>query len=71
YVPDVKRGKPKIFVSHGIGDPVLPFGNTRDLLVPQLRSEGYNVELALFQGVHEVPFDIETRGMDWFLAANS
>ena len=48
-------GRPPIVVSHGFEDSVLPFVNTRDLIVPQLRALGYDVDFRSFTGDHAVP----------------
>ena len=40
YVPDIIRGKPKVFLSHGTSDPVLPFGWTSTQLAPALTNSG-------------------------------
>jgi phospholipase/carboxylesterase len=62
-------GHPPIFISHGTEDTVLPFTNTRDVLVPQLRGAGYDVTFHEFAGPHGVPADVSETALDWFLAA--
>jgi phospholipase/carboxylesterase len=61
-------GKPPIFVSHGRDDRILPIATTSRVIVPNLRQRGYRVEVAEFEGGHEVPAAISTRALDWFLA---
>lgn len=63
---DRSRVKPRIFVSHGTRDPILPFSTTRDRIVPQLRDAGYDVTFQEFDGGHEVPSAIGSAGLDWF-----
>jgi phospholipase/carboxylesterase len=70
YRPDMKRGKPPIFISHGTKDPILQFDNTQDELVPLLKTQGYNVEFVSFDGGHAVPFDIASRAMDWYVGVS-
>jgi predicted esterase len=66
YRPDRLRGKPKIFLSHGTADPILPFAWTSTTLAPLLTSQGYNVKFEQFDGGHTVPLEIATDAMDWF-----
>jgi phospholipase/carboxylesterase len=60
-------GKPRIFVSHGRSDPILPIEVTSRVLVPPLRRKSYAVEYVEFEGGHEVPAAISEKGMEWFL----
>lgn len=66
--PDDSIGKPRVFVSHGTSDPILPVTQSRDVIVPGLRSRGYDVTYQEFAGVHEVPSTISEAALDWFLA---
>jgi predicted esterase len=54
-VPGPPAGTPRIFVSHGTADPVLPIERCSRLLVPALRREGYEVDYREFDGGHVVP----------------
>ncbi|UCF21572.1 MAG: hypothetical protein JSU87_01560 [Gemmatimonadota bacterium] len=60
-------GEPKVFVSHGTGDPVLPVSVTRDQIVPALRDAGYDVTYREFVGGHEIPAEVAEASFDWFL----
>jgi phospholipase/carboxylesterase len=60
-----RRGKPRIFVSHGLRDGVLPIGRTSRRLVPALRKEGYDVEYEEYDGTHAVPPSIARTAVDW------
>ena len=51
-------GRPAIFVSHGIADPVLPIDRCSRRLVPALEAEGYQVDYREFEGRHEVPAEM-------------
>lgn len=66
-IPDPVVGKPYVFVSHGTYDPILPFYNTADTIVPTLEASGYDVTFQEFDGEHEVPFKVSTLALDWFL----
>ncbi len=61
-------GKPRIYVSHGTADPVLPVATTRDHIVPTLRNAGYDVTFDEFAGGHQVPAAVSEAALDWFLA---
>ena len=65
--PDVRRGSPRIFVSHGDDDRVLPIDRCSRRLVPALRGAGYDLTYEEFAGGHDVPVPIRTRALAWFL----
>jgi phospholipase/carboxylesterase len=68
YEPGEPRtGRPNIYVSHGKGDPVLPYSYTADHIVPELRKSGYHVEFESFFGGHLVPNDASRTALMWFL----
>ena len=64
-VGDRLQGTPKIFVSHGTGDRVLPIDRCSRVLVPALKKRGYDVIYREFDGGHEVPAEIAAEGMRW------
>lgn len=66
-VADPIVGKPRVYVSHGTRDGVLPVTISRDGIVPSLRSGGYDVTYQEFDGGHEVPSAICESALDWFL----
>jgi phospholipase/carboxylesterase len=69
YMPSSNaRGKPRIFVSHGTLDGILPIAGASRVIVPKLRSRGYQVEYVEFEGVHEVPQQISDRALGWLAA---
>lgn len=59
------RGQPRVFISHGRNDPVLPFSTSRDVIVPILRSGGYDVTFHEFDGGHVVPAEVSEAALDW------
>lgn len=59
------HGKPRIFVSHGTGDPILPIERCSRLIVPALERGGYEVTYREFDGGHTVPGDIGKEGLRW------
>lgn len=56
--PPGRVGRPRVFVSHGTADPVLPISVTSRRIVPALQAEGYEVEYVEFPGGHTLPADI-------------
>jgi predicted esterase len=52
--PAGRQGSPRIFVSHGVEDRVLPIDSCSRRLVPQLRQSGYAVDYREFRGGHAV-----------------
>lgn len=60
-------GKPKIFISHGTDDNVLPVETTRDIIVPSLVNSGYDVVYREFEGYHQIPESVTLASLDWFL----
>jgi phospholipase/carboxylesterase len=63
----VRRGsRPKIFISHGTADRVLPIDRCSRRLVPRLHAEGYDVDYREFAGRHEVPPDQVRTALDGF-----
>ena len=59
------RGRPGVFVSHGVRDNVLPIDRCSRRIVPQLRDAGYSVEYREFSGGHTVPADIAADAEAW------
>jgi phospholipase/carboxylesterase len=58
--------KPKIFVSHGRQDRILQIDASSRVIVRQLRSLGYGVNYAEFDGPHTVPTSIARQAFAWF-----
>jgi phospholipase/carboxylesterase len=66
--PRLARGNPKIFVSHGVRDEVLPIESCSRRLVPRLRNGGYDVDYREFPDGHIMPGDLVQAGVERFLA---
>ena len=67
-VGDRQVGVPRVFVSHGTLDDVLPIAQAGDAVVRQLRDAGYPVEYRRFVGGHEVSTATSAAAVRWFLA---
>jgi predicted esterase len=66
--PTRAEGRPRIFLSHGRQDPVLPFERCGDRLAGALKQAGYDVEYRPFSGGHVVPSDLVEAAFRRFLA---
>ena len=66
-IPVDKAGKPRFFVGHGRQDPILPVQSSRDVIVPTLKRNGYDVQYLEFDGGHGVFPDERQQAMTWFL----
>jgi phospholipase/carboxylesterase len=64
-VSGARIGQPRIFISHGTADPILPIDQTSRLIVPGLRNRGYEVTFREFDGGHDVPEAIAKEGLTW------
>ncbi|AKU92090.1 alpha/beta hydrolase [Vulgatibacter incomptus] len=64
--PPQQVGKSRIFVSHGVGDGVLPIDPCSRTIVPRLRGQGYDVRFVEFDGGHSVPASIAHEAMTWW-----
>lgn len=59
--PGRLQGRPRIFISHGRADRILPIDDTSRKIVPELKRVGYRVGFEEFAGGHEVPERIARR----------
>ena len=64
-VPGDLSGRPRIYVSHGVGDQVLPIETCSRRIVPELRRGGYGVEYKEFEGGHTVPGPVARAALSW------
>ncbi len=62
-------GAPRVFVSHGTDDRVLPVSMSRSAIVPMFEMDGYEVTYFEFQGRHELTTKAIDEGLNWFLTA--
>ena len=60
----------RVFISHGRQDPMLPFKNTAEGIVPGFRARGFDVTFETFNGVHDFRDAEIAKAMDWFLAVD-
>ena len=67
-MPAGQRGSPRVFVSHGTRDEVLPIDRCSRRIVPQLERAGYDTRYREFEGGHTVPPEVAREAVDWFVA---
>jgi predicted esterase len=60
-------GKPKVFISHGAADVILPAGRCSRRIVARLEKDGHAVTYHEFPGGHVVPADIAAGAVAWLL----
>lgn len=69
--PLVTHGQPRVLVSHGTDDPVLPVDRCSRRIVPRLRTLGYGVTYDEFAGGHEVPEPVIQAATRWLLSGDA
>jgi predicted esterase len=62
-----QNGMPRLFISHGTHDSILPIGRTSRRGVPRLRAAGYRVTYVEFDGDHEVPPQVARKAIEWLV----
>lgn len=69
FVPSGAKetGRPRIFVSHGTRDQILPIESCGRPIVQRLKQVGYSVKFREFDGPHGVPPEIAREAIEWFL----
>jgi phospholipase/carboxylesterase len=68
FVPRAVRvGRPRVFISHGTMDEVLPIASCSRRIVADIRRGGYDVRYDEFEGPHTVPVAVARAAIDWFL----
>ena len=61
------HGKPRIFISHGISDQVMPIDETSRRFVPRLKGLGYDVTYREYEGAHRPSPPIVREAFQWAL----
>ena len=60
---------PRVFISHGTRDQILPIDQCSRRIVPQLERARYDVKYREFDGPHAVPPDIAREAIAWMKTA--
>lgn len=63
--PLSQDGRPRVFMSHGDRDPILPIEQCSRVLAPQLRERGCEVDFREFKGGHAVPPEMRQAAFEW------
>jgi phospholipase/carboxylesterase len=61
-----QEGAPRLYVSHGTQDEVLPIDRCSRRIVPLMQRAGYDVRYREFDGSHTVPPEIAQEAVIWF-----
>jgi phospholipase/carboxylesterase len=64
-------GQPRVYVSHGTADPILPIDACSRSFVPVLRQAGYDVRFDEFDGGHTVPPPVADAAVHWWLTPDA
>jgi phospholipase/carboxylesterase len=67
YKPAERHGRPKIFISHGRSDGILPIDETSREIIKILKKQGYSVRFDEFEGGHRVPIEEAKQAVRWFV----
>ena len=65
--PAAQVGAPRLFISHGVHDAVLPIARCSRRIVPEVKRAGYDVIYREFDGPHTVPPEIAREAVAWFM----
>jgi phospholipase/carboxylesterase len=68
--PAGRRGSPRVFVSHGTRDGVLPIDLCSRKIVPELKRADYDVHYREFDGGHTIPATIALEAVRRFAQHN-
>lgn len=63
--PAAEVGRPRVFISHGTNDRILPIDSCGRRLVARLSAAGYDVDFHEFAGPHTVPAEMAKKALAW------
>lgn len=66
--PAAEVGRPRVFISHGTNDHILPIDACGRRLVARLTAAGYDVDFHEFTGPHTVPPEMAQAAVAWMAA---
>lgn len=64
-IDSATQGKPRVFISHGTRDHILPIDRCGRRVAADLKTRGYEVTFREFAGDHEIPGDVMREGLRW------
>jgi phospholipase/carboxylesterase len=68
-VTPTTTGKPKLFITHGTRDSVLPIAQASRVIVPRLLTAGYSVQYHEFDGGHNITPELLRSATTWLSTA--
>jgi predicted esterase len=63
------KDSPRIFISHGTRDEILPISTCSRRIVPWLERAGLDVEYIEFEAGHRIPPEVARRAVEWLTEA--
>ena len=66
-IPGPRVGTPRVYISHGTADQILPIDESTRRIVSQLDAAHVPTDLHVFDGPHIVPADIAEGAVRWLL----
>lgn len=63
--PPAAVGRPRVFMTHGIHDRILPIDRCARPIAAALRNSGYDIDYREFDGGHEMPDTIVRAAFTW------
>jgi phospholipase/carboxylesterase len=64
-IGEERHGKPRIFISHGTHDHILPIDRCGRPIAAALKARGYDVTFREFDGDHQIPTEVAREGLKW------
>jgi len=71
FAPERPQGKPRIFITHGTADRILPIDQASRQITPMLKQNGYDLTYHEFEGGHTIRPDHMRAALDWLLAGGT
>lgn len=68
-LPPSVRGRPRIFIAHGIYDNVLPIKTSSREIMSRLLQSGYAPTYREFRGGHSIDLDVVEESFRWFIGS--
>lgn len=65
-ISDARAGKPRVYISHGRQDEVLPFDRCGARIAAQLDQQGYAPRFDVFDGGHSASPELRSAALAWF-----
>ena len=65
-IPGTRHGRPKVFLSHGRQDDILPIDRCGRRIATELRRDGYSLRFDEFDGGHVATPEMRETAMGWF-----